>query len=317
MWWQQLWPEPLVLLAVVLTSQLLVLPSSYHPLTLFRYFARQLGRKVHPDPARPRQQLHLSGSLAVIVAVSPPVLLCYSLYLFSELPLALDALLLYICLDWPLQRKQLLNVSDNLRRNQLGLAREQAASILLRDSSRLTEMGLSKALIETVILRSCKLELAVWFWFLLGGGVAALLYRLIHELAQQWNCKLPENKHFAAAASWLSELSAALPLAIATAILALQYGIRRCMRQSRVTRQFFSRSSFYLLSCASVATRCSLGGPAYYAGQKALRSRFTQQRQPGWRDVSISIRIVHFIQLYFMLFVMSLLLLQLALVFLQ
>ncbi len=294
-----------------------MLPSSYHPLTLFRYYARQLGRKVHPDPSRPRQQQVLSGSLAVLVAIAPPVMLGYSLYLFSELPLALDALLLFISMDWALQRRQVLAVTHSLSRNQLALAKEQAGVLLLRDSSRLTEMGLSKAMIETAILRSCRLELGVWFWFVLGGGIGALLYRLLQELGQQWNSKLPYHAAFGKLASWLSNCSAAIPMAIASSILALQYGIKRCIRQGRVNRLFFNLPSFYILSCASVATRCKLGGPAYYATEKITRTRFTQQREPGWRDIGISIRIVHFIQLYFMLLIVSLLLLQLAILFMR
>uniref|UniRef100_A0A486XS46 Adenosylcobinamide-phosphate synthase n=1 Tax=Rheinheimera sp. BAL341 TaxID=1708203 RepID=A0A486XS46_9GAMM len=313
MLWQSLWPEPILLLVVVLLSQLLVLPSAYHPLTLFRFYARQLGRKVHPDPNRPENQQRLSGGLAVIVALLPPAIVSVALYMISELPLALDAVLLYCSLDWPWQRRQMLEIGRSLQQQQLTLAREQATAILVRDTSRLNLMGLSKAMVESCILRGGKQDLAVWFWFLLGGGIAALLYRLLLELSQQWNTKLPVNRQFGAAASWLIDTMAAIPMLIVSMILALQYGIKTSLKQLRNQSLFFNRSAFYLLTCASVAVGCSLGGPAYYGAVKIQRSRFIQHRQPGWQDIARAIRIVHFVQLYFILVVVGVVAAQVAL----
>lgn len=303
---QGLWYAPLMLLAVVLAANWFSLPAAYHPLTLFRYFARQLAAKVHPDPTRSAQQQLTSGSLAVVVATAPPLLLCYSLYQFSELPQLLDALLLYLSLDWQQQRKHIQNVSDSLRRGQLTLAKEQATKLLLRDTSHLTAMGLSKAMLESTVLRNTRLMLGVWCWFLIGGGSAALAYRLLQELAQQWNCKLPFNYHFGRPVGWLANMTAAPAVLISSIILALQHGISlsyRLFRQS--PRLNINSMSFILLCCASVAVRCNLGGPVYYSNIKVLRSRITYQREPIWLDISNGLRVVHFVQLYFMLLALS------------
>jgi adenosylcobinamide-phosphate synthase len=315
---QGLWYAPLILLAVVLAANWFSLPAAYHPLTLFRYYARQLAKKVHPDPSRPAQQQFTSGSLAVVVAVAPPLLLCYSLYQFSELPQLLDALLLYISLDWQQQRKHMLGISDSLKRGQLTLAKEQATKLLLRDTSRLTAMGVSKAIVESTVLRNTRLMLGVWCWFLVGGGIAALAYRLLQELAQQWNSKLPLNRHFGRPAAWLATITAAPAVLISSVILALQHGISRCYRQIRqIPRLNLNYLSFLLLCCASVAVRCNLGGPAYYGNRKLLRSRIPYQRDPAWQDIGNGVRVVHFVQLYFMLLALSATLVQFALLWLK
>ncbi|PKM21036.1 MAG: hypothetical protein CVV11_06125 [Gammaproteobacteria bacterium HGW-Gammaproteobacteria-15] len=313
-----LWFAPLMLLAVVLAANWFSLPAAYHPLTLFRYYARQLAKKVHPDPNRPPQQQLISGNLAVIVATAPPLLLCYSLYQFSELPQLLDALLLYISLDWQQQRKHILSVSDSLKRGQLMLAKEQATKLVLRDTSRLTAMGISKAMLESTVLRNTKLMLGVCCWFLVGGGIAALAYRLLQELAQQWNSKLPLNTHFGVPAAWLATITAAPALLISSVILALQHGISRCYKQIRqIPRLNINPLSFLLLCCTSVAVRCNLGGPAYYGNTKLLRSRIPYQRDPAWQDIGNAVRVVHFVQLYFMLLALSVTLVQLALLWLK
>jgi len=307
-----------MLLAVVLAANWFSLPAAYHPLTLFRYYARQLAKKVHPDPNRPPQQQLISGNLAVIVATAPPLLLCYSLYQFSELPQLLDALLLYISLDWQQQRKQILSVSDSLKRGQLMLAKEQATKLVRRDTNRLTAMGISKAMLESTVLRNTKLMLGVCCWFLVGGGIAALAYRLLQELAQQWNSKLPLNTHFGVPAAWLATITAAPALLISSVILALQHGISRCYKQIRqIPRLNINSLSFLLLCCTSVAVRCNLGGPAYYGNTKLLRSRIPYQRDPAWQDIGNAVRVVHFVQLYFMLLALSVTLVQLALLWLK
>jgi adenosylcobinamide-phosphate synthase len=309
---------PLMLLAVVLAANWFSLPAAYHPLTLFRYYARQLAQKVHPDPTRPVQQQLTSGSLAIVVAVAPPLLLCYSLYQFSELPQLLDALLLYLSLDWQQQRKYMLGISDSLKRGQLTLAKEQATRLLLRDTSRLTAMGVSKAIVESTVLRNTRLMLGVWCWFLVGGGIAALAYRLLQELAQQWNSKLPLNRHFGRPAAWLATITAAPAVLISSVILALQHGISHCYRQIRqIPRLNLNYLSFLLLCCASVAVRCNLGGPAYYGNRKLLRSRIPYQRDPAWQDIGNGVRVVHFVQLYFMLLALSATLVQFALLWLK
>ncbi|WP_215395667.1 cobalamin biosynthesis protein CobD/CbiB [Rheinheimera oceanensis] len=309
---------PLMLLAVVLAANWFSLPSAYHPLTLFRYYARQLAQKVHPDPARPAQQQLTSGSLAIVVAAAPPLLLCYSLYQFSELPQLLDALLLYISLDWQQQRKHILSVSDSLKRGQLMLAKEQAAKLVLRDTSRLTAMGVSKAVVESTVLRNTRLMLGVCCWFLAGGGIAALAYRLLQELAQQWNSKLPLNRHFGAPAAWLAVVTAAPAMLISSIILALQHGIVRCYKQIRqVPRLNINYLSFLLLCCGSIAIHCNLGGPAYYGNIKLPRSRIPCQREPAWQNIGNAVRVVHFVQLYFMLLALSVTLVQLALLWLK
>lgn len=307
-----------MLLAVVLAANWLSLPAAYHPLTLLRYYARQLAKKVHPDPNRPARQQLTSGSLAVVVASAPPLLVCYSLYQFSELPPVLDALLLYLSLDWQQQRKHMLGISDNLKRGQLTLAKEQATKLLLRDTSRLTAMGVSKAAVESTMLRHTRLMLGVCCWFLVGGGIAALAYRLLQELAQQWNSKLPLNRHFGKPAAWLATIAAAPAVLISSVILALQYGVGRCYSQIRQnSRLNLSYLSFLLLCCASVAVRCNLGGPAYYGNSKLPRSRIPYQRDPAWQDIGNSLRVTHFVQLYFMLLALSATLVQLALFWLK
>ena len=296
-WLQELWLNPPLLLAVVLLSSLLPLPSAYHPLSLYRYLAFNLAKKVNPDPRRPRQQLYISGSLAVAVAMLPVLALCYSLYQFAELPFLLDGILLYASLNWSQRRADALQLQHLLQQNQLSLARERSANLLLRRSDNLTGMGLSKALCESVLLRSSSEVVATLLWFLLGGGLAAVAYRLLVVLQQQWNLKLVEFKHFGLPANALLRLLSAPGLVFCCVVLALNHGIRRCWSNCRAKPVNLSRLPYWVLCCGATALKRNLGGPVYYCDRKLQRSRILQQQEPTAADIGATLKLCRQCQL--------------------
>lgn len=309
-WLDSLATYPFILFAVVIVSWLFPLPAAYHPLAVFRFFAQQLAKKVHPNIARSKQQQLISGSLAIVVALVPCLGVLYALYLFSELPFILDALLLYCSLDWRTQSQTAQQVQGLLQRQQLSLARQQANYLLLRDTQTLNAMGLSKAIIESLLLQSSKLFIATLGYFLIGGGFAALAYRLLQELARQWNPKLNQFRFFGAPANFLATLLAGPALLVASLIIAIQSGVLSCYRQCKQSRTFFHHGSFYLLSCASVALKCDLGGPAIYGSSKVPRMRFGANSPPTIADISKALWLVRFLHLYLLLLVIAAVLVQ-------
>lgn len=312
------WPsglsaQPAILLLVVLIARFLPLPAAYHPLTVFRYFAQQLAAKVNPDITRPQQQLYISGSLALLLAWLPVMALLYSLYVFSELPLLLDALLLYTSLDWFNTQQQAKTLQQRLQSGQLTFAREQATHVLCRKTAMLSEMGLSKALIESLTLRSAIQFVGVCFAFMLAGGLAAMGYRLVTELQQQWNTKREQFCYFGAPVAKLANFLTLLPKLLSSLLLALQAGVLVCYKLCRTTtRQNINRFSFCLLCCTSAALRRSLGGPVYYNAVKLQRSKILQQTDPTAADISTTIRMLQFSHFYLLLLVLCTSVLQLV-----
>lgn len=298
-------PIPLILLAVIALARLFPLPGAYHPLLLFRYLAQQLAAKVNPDPNRSRQQLLISGSLALLMLWLPLLLLLYSLYLFSEQPLLLDALLLYISLDWQNQRQQALQLQQQLQRGQLTLAREQSTTLLCRRTDNLSQMGLSKALLESLSLRYAIFVVGTCGYFLLGGGLAAFGYRLLQELQQQWSVKRQHFRYFGIPSAVMATVLSAPPKLLCALLLALQHGLRRSMALCRQPRLNLEACSYWLLCCSSAALKRSLGGPAYYNDSKLQRSKMLQPQQPAPQDIKRLIKQLRFTGGYFLLLLLS------------
>lgn len=305
---------PLILVITALAAKFAPLPAAYHPLTFFRFLADRLADKVHPTLSRSVQQQRLSGTLAMLVTLLPALALGYALYHFSELPYLLDALLLYFSLDWSLKQQQAAKVAANIERNQLTLAREQADLLLLRDTSTLTAMGLSKACIESLLLRSARQVIAVFFWFLCGGGLATATYRLLQELSLQWNGKLPRFRYFGQPARLCVNILAIPAMLISYSIITLQAGILLVFRRFRqINDNTFPYLQFWLLSAAASALNISLGGPLYYQQQKQHRSRIIREHEPEARDILRTLTLLNYLHFYSLLLATSVCLIQFVL----
>ena len=110
----------------------------------------------------------------LLVLLLPLLALAAAFASLSEWPEFWHALLLYCCLDWQNQRNQAFLLAQSIEKQQLSLARDLIKPLVLRQSQQLSEVGLCKATIESLTLRLAKQWVGVLFWFLVGGGLAAL-----------------------------------------------------------------------------------------------------------------------------------------------
>ncbi len=289
--------QPLLALLMILLSTLLPLPASYQPLQLFRLVAVAMAKKVN-KPAYSAGQLLLSGSLALLLLWLPVLALASAFAQLSQWPELWQALLLYCCLDWQQQRQQVLAVSQSLDKQQLNLARDQLQPMLLRQTRQMSAVGLSKACIETLSLRFAKQWFSVLFWFMLGGGVAALAYRLLQELQQCWNPKLTQFQHFGQPAASLVRLLSFIPVVICGTLIAL-------LRQWRASWLYFRFSQDgqlqlpqrWLLAASSAALGRNLAGPLYYGNDKQRRVRIGPATEPQSSDIRIWLNLCRQLQI--------------------
>ena len=283
--------QPLLALLMIALSSAFVLPASYQPLQVVRQAAIGLARRVN-KPGYGKQQLLISGTLAMLVLLLPLLALAAAFASLSEWPEFWHALLLYCCLDWQNQRNQAFLLAQSIEKQQLSLARDLIKPLVLRQSQQLSEVGLCKATIESLTLRLAKQWVGVLFWFLVGGGLAALAYRLLFELQQSWNPKQPGFAAFGQPVGRLLTLMAWLPQLLTAALLALLKNWRgsRYYRQ-QATEQDYALPQRWLLAASSAALQRNLAGPRYYSATKQQRTRFGPATEPKALDI------IHFLQI--------------------
>ncbi|WP_333607749.1 cobalamin biosynthesis protein [Arsukibacterium sp.] len=282
-----------VWLLAALASHYLSSRLQLQPRTAFMWLAKRLAAKVHPDYSRPAAQQRLAGGLALLLMLLWPLGIAYGLLMISAWPVMIDILLLFICLSWQPYEVQIARIARLLQQPQLRLARQLASPLLLRDTDKLSELGLSKALIESASLRFASQYLAIFFWYLLGGALLALTYALVQAMAQQWSVKLKHNRHFGLCSAVLYAIGQLPGLWLATFLLLLQSALRNSINALRQSSGgYFRLSQAALLRLTSAKLNVRLGGPLFYAQHKLTRERLQAANEPTPADIQRLLRLL-------------------------
>jgi adenosylcobinamide-phosphate synthase len=158
------------------------------------------------------------------------------------------------------------------------LARHALSQIVMRETDKMSPLGLVKANIESLLLRYSYQYCSVIFWYLLTGGVGALIYRLIYELSLCWNTKLARFKHFGQPVRHVVNILQWLPSKLASLSVVIAVNI------SQGSAAIFQRISYqcnhlFVLNLCGASLGIELGGPAYYEQQKVHTRKCGGNRQ--------------------------------------
>ncbi|WP_414828334.1 cobalamin biosynthesis protein [Alteromonas sp. H39] len=270
-----------ILLVAVLLDAVWRWPLSYHPLTLMRLLARGMGKKVLPSRQDAPSQHYISGTLGAVVLIVPLVTLTALLVYLAEYPVFFDAIILIAMLDFSHERYRYRQVVNTVGKNKKALSRELVSAMVLRECDKLTDIGIAKAAIESLVLKFYYLYGAVIFWFLVAGPIAALTYRLLLLLSWEWHPRRGGYRYFGMPVrkcvrllNWApSVLMAAIMLLVTDTVGAVK-ALKRAAARDRTS---------LLLAAFGGGNGIRLGGPAYYQGQK-----YRYQRVGGSREVRYS-----------------------------
>ncbi|OBP15920.1 hypothetical protein A5320_00290 [Rheinheimera sp. SA_1] len=283
--------QPLLLWLVIVLSSLLPLPASYQPLVLFRILASRLASRVNKT-AYPSAQLKLSGSLAAVIAIAPWLLLAWAFTLLSQMPQLWHSLLLYLCLDWQTVRQHALQIQASLEKQQLSLARDQLQPLVLREVRLMSEVGVSKACLESLLFRLATQWTSVLLWFLAAGVEGAIAYRLLQELQQQWNPKQSQFQHFGKPVAAIVAVLNWPGMLLTGTVLALLVSLRQSRQYLKFASDgYFSFPARWLLAAGAAALNRNLAGPVYYQGQKIRRVRIGPALEPKAADISLLLKL--------------------------
>lgn len=284
---EELWPYPPLLLIVLLISHFFPLARETQPVSLLQLAVRRLGQKVNP-PHRSRQQQRLSGSLALLVVVFPFLGFVAFFYWVSSWPLLLDALVLFFCLDTSRQLRQHAHIAKALGKEQISLARDLLQREVLRDCSNLSKAGICKASIEHQALQLARQWFATLFWFLLGGGLLALAYRLVLLCNQEWNKKLTQFHYFGQSAHFIAFIGSMPGYLCLTLLYGLFLGLHKSLRSFKKSKSTnLHLSERLVLAPLAEGLQINLAGPVMYQAIKVRRDRIGPAKLPNDTDLAL------------------------------
>jgi adenosylcobinamide-phosphate synthase len=282
----------LLLLAGVALDLLLGEASRWHPLVGFGNLASSLERRLNKGGRRIAR-----GTLAWMLAVLP-------LTLFAVLAcgaqgaagLAVHAVLLYLCLGLRSLRDHTLPIGAALDAGDLDRARWLTSHIVSRDTKTADQADLAKAGAESLLENGNDAVFGTLFWFLVGGGAGAVLFRLANTLDAMWGYRNQRYNLFGRVAARIDDALNYVPArltALSYTLLASGAGQLRAWRCWRSQApQWSSPNAGPVMASGAGALGVTLGGAAVYDGHVELRPVLGSGPAAGPADILRAWRLV-------------------------
>lgn len=278
--------QVLILMSVLALKAVVSHFVNHEPLRAFQFYCQQLSNKVN-NSDNSHQQQTIAGLVAVLVTLLPIVII---LWLFSDF-VAVDylwqGLLLYFALGTMNLKSANEKIAKALVANKNYEAKQALNSFVLRDTTQLSVVGLSKSAIEMQLLRTLQQGYVVAFIFLTLGPLAALCYRLLLEMHYSWNTKLTKFIHFGFYPTQLVGLCQWLPVRLFSMLLLLLNAGRNSLLSWRLSKNYFFQLNNHLaISLLAFILEIKLGGVAMYQQDKLRRISFNDlAKQPQATDI--------------------------------
>ncbi|PAJ73708.1 hypothetical protein CJF42_14470 [Pseudoalteromonas sp. NBT06-2] len=292
-----------VLLFALIAERWLSLPRLYHPTTLLCVIFSNLQKRVYKKNDSKSYQL-LSGTLATILPLFVILALCYGLLEFASYPEFLSGLILYLCLESQKLEQSIKRLPLLLRQKQKSAARDLLRIWLRRETKNLSEPGLIKAAIETLTLRSTRLYFTVLFFYLIGGPITALGYRILTIMHASWSQQYLPNTPFIQPIRNLTYILEWLPVRLVAICIALsketKVGIHYIKHYGN---HFYQKNTGWLLSTMSAALKTQLGGPAFYSGTRFAKIRVGKYPVPTLLSIKHTVSLINRVKVLWLCFI--------------
>lgn len=235
------------------------------------------------------------GILAVLALLAPIYLLTAAIVSIPIIGYICEVLLLYLTLGNRSLLEHARAVASELNTGNLDTARQRAGLLVSRETSVLTEVGLIRATVESVLENGNDAIFGSIFWFLCVGVPGAVVYRLANTLDAMWGYTEPHFIDFGWAAARLDDLLNYLPARITALCYAFSGNFSRAWSCWRAQAQkWYSPNAGAVMSAGAGSLGIELGGPAMYHGKvNDARPVLGEGDTPKVSDIERSISLVH------------------------
>lgn len=276
----------LILFVVIAIKAFVTRLSSHEPLRFFQFYCHQLSQKVN-KLENSQQQKKVAGFIAVVVTLSPLTVILWLFEDFVEVRELWHGLLLYFALGSFGIQSATKKIAQDLVANQSYEAKQTLSQWCLRDTDKLSPVGLSKAAIEMQLLKTLQQAYVVACLYLSIGPLAALCFRLLLEMHYSWNVKVAKYEAFGRAAKVIVELIQWLPVRVfSMLLLLLSLGNNFLLFRRLSSPYFYQLNNNYALQLFALILEIKLGGVAMYNQYKLRRTSFNDlAKQPQATDI--------------------------------
>jgi adenosylcobinamide-phosphate synthase len=289
-----------ILCAVVVFERFWHLPTRRDPLTFVRLLASRIADKVCPTDSltakSKKTQFWISGSLSAFMLIIPNLLILVIFREFVYYPELFDAIILYLCIQFSSHIQGFQHIRRALLEGKKKLARDLLAPMVLRETDMLSDSGVSKAAIESLLLRFHYQALVCFFLFIVFGPFTLLSYRLCYELHLVWNTKIDAYREFGKPIAKLVMVFQWLPIrlnSLLSIILNRGFNISSYLKTQRLTNHWNESHGAILLRANHFALDVNLSGALFYKDTKVRRTKYVGRGEPTAQFMPNAVAIIN------------------------
>jgi len=255
--------------AAFLLDALLGEPKRWHPLVGFGWLASHVEHKLNNSSSPLR--LRILGLMAWLILLLPIAAISY-FATHSIVAWLADVTLLYFSIGASSLFLHAKQIFKPLSQHKLAEARHAVSMIVSRDTSQLNETEIATATVESVLENGNDAIFGAIFWFLLFGGIGAVMFRLANTLDAMWGYRTSRYQYFGWAAARLDDLLNLIPArltAFSYALCGHTLSAIQCWHSQAST--WYSPNAGPVMAAGAGAIQVKLGGAATYHGQRKQR----------------------------------------------
>ena len=215
----------------------------------------------------------LWGAVVIVSTAVPALLLWLSGLVSPWLRLALESVMCWQILAVKSLRDESMKVYDALESGDLAASRHAVSMIVGRDTQALSEIGVTKAAVETVAENSSDGIIAPMLYMAIGGIPLMFLYKGINTMDSMLGYKNDKYLYFGRCAARLDDVANYIPARISGWLMALSTVFVGMDTQNAVKiyrrdrRNHASPNSAQTEAAMAGALDVQLAGNAYYFGK--------------------------------------------------
>lgn len=294
--------EPSLILAIAIIIEMFLPFTRKFKLCGLMTIFNRLAAKVNRPAYGSNQQSFAGVMLPFLI-----LLFFYSLTLFIDVFTGFDPIIQVIILIWILELKypqdKAVAIYKALKQKNKKLAINELLPFVLRETDKLSAMGIAKAGCESAILRIFHSWFCVAFYYLAFGLEGAVLMQLITIIGQSNSYKLSYNLYYGRAIYLLRNIMTFLPAIILVLIASIGLKPMPVLKQAiQGFKTYPCASSGLVLGAIGAKTNTSLGGPRYYIGKIYRYAKIGGSQEPNELSVLKNMRTIRLCGLLFLVF---------------
>ena len=292
---------PSIAIVAVVLDYILGEPRRYHPLVGFGWLADQLERWFNPIHSQHNAKQRMIGMLALVLLLSPFVMLAHWLCHINLTSVIANTLLLYFAIGHKSLHDHANAVTRALKNNDEALAKTAASYMVSRDSAAIEPIA---ATIESVLENGNDSVFGALFWFFMAGGAGALAFRLTNTMDAMWGYKTPRYFYFGWAAARLDDALNYIPARLTALTYAILGNTKLALKCWKAQAPLWdSPNAGPVMSAGAGALNIKLGGAARYHNEWHQRPVLGAEDAPTTEDIERALKLVrHGVYLWLAIF---------------